>query len=309
MAPVPPYLPDIPELRDQLAAYYDALSAIDTQIGECLQWLEKHGLNENTVVILLADHGRGLPREKRWCYDAGLHLPLIIRWPGQMEAGSVSDELVAWVDIAPTILSLAGIQKPEQYHGQVFLGKKRAPERNTIFAGRDRMDGVFDKQRVARDRRFHYIRNDAWWLPWAQEQWYMEQQPIMPIMRSMHAEGLLSGHEAIFFQPQKPVEELYDAWEDPCMLHNLADDPEHKDTLIRLRSELGAFLTQRGDLGDTDERVLIERGVVTDRIEEMERGTRVTDHTEAHFIGPRPVPVTLEEACVFQKSNKRPHNL
>ncbi|MEX0324918.1 MAG: sulfatase [Puniceicoccaceae bacterium] len=305
-APVPPYLPDIPELRNQLATYYDALSAIDAEIGQCLQWLEDSGQKENTVVILLSDHGRGLPREKRWCYDAGLHVPLIVRWPGLVEAGSFNNELVAWVDIAPTILSLAGVPQPGYYQGQVFMGDNKAPEREAVFAGRDRMDAVFDKQRVVRERQFHYIRNDAWWLPWAQEQWYMEQQPVMPVMRSLFAEGGLAGDEAIFFQPHKPVEELYDAQADPDMLHNLADDPAHSDTLLRLRSTLETFLADKGDLGETDERVLIEHGIVTDRIEEMKRGTRVTDRTQTHFIGPRPVPVTLEEARAFQES-PQPH--
>jgi arylsulfatase A-like enzyme len=204
-APVPPYLPDTPELRRQIATYYDALSAIDNQIGQCLQWLEQSGQQENTVVVLLSDHGRGLPREKRWCYDAGLHLPLIIRWPETITPAAVMDELVAWVDIAPTILSLAGVTVPDHYQGQVFLGADKSPDRQYIFAGRDRMDEVFDKQRVARDRNFHYIRNDAHWLPWAQKQWYMEQQPIMPVMRRLNAAGKLSGNEAVFFQPKSPA--------------------------------------------------------------------------------------------------------
>ena len=128
-APVPPYLPDTPELRRQVATYHDAMSAIDYQIGECLRWLDETGQSDNTIVILLSDHGRGLPREKRWCYDAGLHLPLLIRWPDTIQPGSVEDELVAWVDIAPTILSLAGVAVPDHYQGQVFLGGGRAGER------------------------------------------------------------------------------------------------------------------------------------------------------------------------------------
>ena len=128
-APVPPYLPDTPELRRQVATYHDAMSAIDYQIGECLRWLDETGQSDNTIVILLSDHGRGLPREKRWCYDAGLHLPLLIRWPDTIQPGSVEDKLVAWVDIAPTILSLAGVAVPDHYQGQVFLGGGRAGER------------------------------------------------------------------------------------------------------------------------------------------------------------------------------------
>jgi uncharacterized sulfatase len=296
-APVPPFLPDTPELRRQVATYYDAVSAIDHQIGRRLQWLDDHGLRDNTVVILLSDHGRGLPREKRWCYDAGVHLPLIVRWPGAIDPGSVVGELVAWVDIAPTILSLAGVPVPEQYQGRVFLGDKRAPEPEAVFFGRDRMDEVFDKVRGARDRDFHYIRNDAPGLPWAQRQWYMEQQPVMPVARRLHAAGALGGAAAAFFAPRKPAEELYHPASDPHCLRNLAGDPAHAHDLRRLRAALEAHLDELGDLGDTDERVLIERGVVTDRLQEYrERQPREPVLPPRQVLGPDPVPMTLEEA-------------
>ena len=297
MAPVPPYLPDTPELRRQLATYYDAVSAIDHQIGERLRWLDENGMLDNTVVILLSDHGRGLPREKRWCYDAGIHLPLIIRWPGRLAAGAVADQLVAWVDIAPTILSLAGVPVPEHYQGQVFLGENKAPERRYVFAGRDRMDEVFDKQRCARDRRFHYIRNDAPGLPWAQRQWYMEQQPVMPVARKLHAEGKLSGDEAVFFAKDKPVEELYDAEADPHGLHNLADDPAHAEDLARMRGAVEGILARHGDMGATDESVWIEKGVLTDRLQEYrDRVPREPILPPEQQIGPDPLPTTLEDA-------------
>ena len=295
-APVPPYFPDTPQMRRQVATYYDALSAIDYQAGECLQWLEESGESGNTVVIFLSDHGRGLPREKRWCYDAGLHLPLLIRWPGQIHPGSVVEELVAWVDIAPTLLALAGVPVPNHYQGQVFLGEDRAPERDYVFAGRDRMDEIFDKVRVARDRNFHYIRNDAPWLPWAQKQWYMEQQPVMPVMRKLHAEGKLSGDEAVFFQPVKPDEELYDAEADPHQLRNLVHSPRYAGILQRMRAALENHLSTVGDLGNTDERKLIARGIVTDRLAEYQERLTKDELPRGQIIGPRPIPTTLEEA-------------
>jgi N-sulfoglucosamine sulfohydrolase len=292
--PVPPYFPDIPELREQLRAYYDAFTAIDNRIGRRLRWLDRHGLRDNTIVIFLSDHGRGLPREKRWCYGAGLHLPLIIRWPGRLAPGGVRDELVAWVDIAPTLLSLAGARVPEHYQGQAFLGDAQAPPREYVFAGRDRMDEVFDKVRVVRDRKFHYIRNDAPGLPWAQCQSYMENQPAVPVMRALHAEGRLHGDAALFFQPAKPAEELYDAEDDPHMLRNLAGDPAHAATLARLRAALDAHLRRFGDLGDTDELELVRRGLVADRIDEYR--ARPCSLPPEQRIGPAPVPITLEEA-------------
>jgi hypothetical protein len=145
LAPVPPYLPDCPELRAQLVAYYDAVTYIDEEIRKRLAWLDTHGLRDNTLVIFLSDHGRGLPREKRWCYDAGIHLPLIVRWPGKIQPGSTEDALVAWVDIAPTILAAAGVPVPSHMQGQIFLGADRAEPREFVYAGRDRMDAVYDK--------------------------------------------------------------------------------------------------------------------------------------------------------------------
>ncbi len=292
-APVPPYFPDTPEMHEQLVKYYDSLTAIDYHIGQRLKWLDEQGLRENTIVIFLSDHGRGLPREKRWCYDAGLHLPLIIRWPGQLQPGTVSDDLVGWVDIAPTLCALAGAPIPEHYQGQVFLGDEKASPRDYVFAGRDRMDAVFDKVRACRDKRWHYIRNDAPELPYAQRQSYMEQQSIMPVMRQMHAQGKLAGDEAVFFQPGKPAEELYDAVNDPAMLNNLADDPAHAETLQRMRSALEQHLSEVGDLGETTEEVLIEQGIVTDRMPEYRQ--RYGHLPKHHTIGPDPYPMTLRD--------------
>ncbi len=298
-APVPPYFRDTPQMREQLVKYYDSLSAIDHLIGLRLRWLEEQGLLENTVVIFLSDHGRGLPREKRWCYEAGLHMPLIVRWPGHLTPGSVSDDLVGWVDIAPTMLAISGAEIPDHYQGQVFLGKDKSSPREYVFAGRDRMDEVFDRVRVARDKRWHYIRNDFPGLPWAQRQAYMEQQSIMPVMREMNAKGELQGREACFFQNRKPSEELYDAVNDPGMVNNLAVDSEHRETVIRLSDALDNLHQQYGDLGETTEETLIEQGLVANRLEEYtERLQPLPKHLQ---IGPEPIPVTMDEAVEYSR--------
>jgi N-sulfoglucosamine sulfohydrolase len=314
-APVPAYLPDTPAMRQQLVKYYDSLTTIDKLIGTRLQWLEEQGLARNTLVIFLSDHGRGLPREKRWCYGAGLHVPLIIRWPEDSTHGRVCDDLISWVDIAPTILSAAGVDIPDHYQGQAFLGEHKAPHRQYVFAGRDRMDEVFDRVRVARDRRWHYIRNDFPGLPWAQRQSYMEQQPIMPVMREMHAQGDLHGPEASFFQRTKPAHELYDALNDPAMLHNLAQDPRHRDVIVRLSGALDAFRADYGDLGETTEETLVHQGLVADRLTARE-GSYTSRETAGYRerlaslppqqqIGPNPVPVTLREATEFARAGNR----
>lgn len=289
-APVPGYIPDLPEARQMIAAYHDSLTQLDHEAGDVLRWIDQNDLRDNTLVILTADHGRGLLREKRWCYDAGVHLPLIMRWPGQIEPGRINDELVAWVDMAPTFCSLAGAPIPPEYQGQIMLGPDKAPPRQYVYGGRDRMDESYDRTRFARDEQFHYIRNFYPEIPWAQRLSYMEQQSVLQRMRPMFAAGELTGPAAAFMQPTKPPEELYDAQADPEMLNNLADDPAHASQLSRLRAELDRFLDEVQDIAVKSERQLIEEDVLTDRLDEYHQ--RVQPLPEAQRLGP---PTTLVE--------------
>lgn len=292
-APVPAYLPDVPEVRQAVAAYHDALSMQDADVGRILDALDASGQADNTLVVYLADHGRGLPREKRWCYDAGVRVPLILRWPGVIEPGSVCEDLVSWVDIAPTLLSLAGVAIPQHYQGQVILGPRKAPPREYVFTGRDRMGEAYDRVRVARDRRWHYIRNDFPQLPYAARTEYQEVMPAMQVMREMRATGTLTGPAALWMSDTKPAEELYDAENDPEMIRNLADAPEHRETLRRLRQTLEAFLERVGDLGDVPESELIRRGLVQDRRAEFR--ARIAPLPERYRIGPKITVLEMEE--------------
>ncbi len=291
---VPAYLPDTPEVRADIARFYDALTLMDGQVGQVLDALEASPYRDNTVVIYLTDHGRGLIREKRWCYDAGVHLSLLIRWPNGIEAGSVSDELVSWVDVGPTILSLAGVDVPGDYQGQVFLGPARAGERACVFFGRDRMDEAFDRTRGARDRRWHYIRNDFPQLPWMQRNRYMEIQLTTQVAREMNARGELADSAAQFFADRKPPEELYDAQADPDMVRNLIDEPACAEHAQRLRAALVENIERFGDMGEFSERQLIERGVVVNRLDDEYR-SRIGPLAEHLRIGPYPQPVLERE--------------
>ncbi|MEQ7010625.1 sulfatase [Actinopolymorpha sp. B17G11] len=267
--PVPPYLPDTPVVRGDIARHADNIAELDRQVGEILDALDTSGVADNTVVVFLSDHGRGLPREKRWPYSAGIHMPLLISWPGVLEPGSSSDRLVSWVDVAPTFLSIAGAPIPADYDGQAFLGAAEAPPRDYVFAARDRMDEAFDRVRVIRDRQFHYVRNFYPQIPYCQRNQYMENMPTMQELRRLNAAGSLSGTAAVFMPPGKPAEELYDLRTDPECVHNLADDSHHTDVRDRMAAELDRFLAEIDDLGAYPERELVAKGVVTDRIEEF----------------------------------------
>ena len=248
-ATLPPYYPDTPVIRERWAHYYDLITVMDRQAGAILDELEKDGFADNTVVFYFSDHGVGLPRAKRWLYDSGTHVPFIVRWPGRAEPRSVSSRLVSFVDFAPTVLSIAGAPIPGHMQGRAFLGDAAATPRQYVFGARDRMDERYDLIRAVRDDRFRYIRNYEPYRPYAQYLAYPEGWPVMQDMRRAERAGELEGPETLFFRPTKPLEELYDVTADPHELENLAESPDHRAVLDRLRETLDAWLAETKDLG------------------------------------------------------------
>jgi len=260
-AALPPYYPDTLPVREDWAQYYDTMTLMDSQAGEILEQLEEDGLADDTIVWFWGDHGRGLPRAKRWIYDSGIHVPLIISVPEKyrrltmpdnpeaVQPGSVNADLVSFIDFAPTMLSLAGVKVPEYMQGRAFLGGQRAASREYVFGIRDRMDGTYDMIRAVRDKRFKYIRNYMPHITYAQYIDYMEMMPTMQEMRRLHAEGELTGPQTLYFRETKPVEELYDTQTDPHEVNNLADDPQYKDVLERMRAVHEEWMRRTGDVG------------------------------------------------------------
>ena len=291
---VPPYLPDTPAVRRDIARHADNVTHLDQQVGEILDALDKSGQRENTIVVFMVDHGRGLPREKRWCYTAGLQLPFLVRWPARVEPGTVDHRLISWVDIAPTLCSLTGTPIPDRFDGTAFLGEATGEERSVCFAGRDRMDEAFDRTRCARNHTHHYLRNFYPELPWAQRIRYMEHMPTMKELRRLHAAGELTGDAAAFMAETKPPEELYDVNADPHCVRNLADDPAHAAAKAELSSAMDAWLGAIGDLGAVPERELIARGLVADRLNDYQ--SRVAPLPPEHRLGPERTPVEMHEA-------------
>jgi uncharacterized sulfatase len=260
-AKLPPYYPDTPVVRRDWAQYYDVVTLTDKEVGDILNQLESDGLADDTIVWFWGDHGRGLPRAKRWIYDSGIHVPLIIRIPAKqrkfagpdkpntLKPGTVNDDLIAFVDFAPTMLSLVGVKIPQHIQGRAFLGSQKAEPRQYVFAARDRMDEAYDVIRAVRDKRYKYIRNFAWHVTRGQDIEYMNEMPTMQEMRRLHAAGKLDGPQMQYFEPTKPVEELYDTKTDPHEIKNLAGDPKYQDILERMRCDLAAWMKQTGDIG------------------------------------------------------------
>ncbi len=266
---VPPYLPDTRTTRASLVRYYQHLEAQDAEIGRCLDALEQSGQADRTVVIYLTDHGRGLVREKRWCYDAGVHLPLLVRGPDSIATpGSIRDDPISWVDLAPTFHALAAIDIPDRYDGRVFLGEHIQPEPPLVFFGRDRMDEAHDRVRGAAGRRYHYLLNERPDIPYAQRNRYMETSPVTQQVRNLYAAGELSYPRDLWMAPTKPREELYDKVADPYCVHNLADRPDHAAILTHLRDGTRGWLDRIDDKGRTPERTLVDQGLLRNQIPE-----------------------------------------
>lgn len=253
----PPYHPDTPIVRRGWANYYERIAMLDDWVAERLRELEDAGLAENTIVFFWSDHGAGLPRCKRWLYDSGLHVPLIVfvpeKWGGHVQwaPGSVVDELVSSVDFAPQVLQFAGAARPDYLQGRAFLVSQSAlsPQRKYVFAGRDRMDERYDMVRMVRGKRFKYIRNFDSDKPYAQYMNTAEKSPIMAEIHRLAKENALPPGAEWGAVTRKPVEELYDTVEDPQEINNLAAKPEFRDTLERLRHELERWMRDSRDLG------------------------------------------------------------
>jgi arylsulfatase A-like enzyme len=251
---LPPFYPDTPVVRKDWARYLDLITVMDKQAAGVLRELKEDGLEEDTIVFFYSDHGVGLPRGKRWIYDTGLHVPLIIRFPKKYQdgapgkPGTTTDRLVSFIDFGPTALSLAGIKPKAHIQGKPFLGRYEAPPREAIYGIRDRMDERPDFTRCVRTKKFKYIRNYMWYLPWAQTINYMEQMPTMKELRRLKVAGKLKGPPALWMRDQKPFEELYDTEKDPYEINNLVDSPIHQAVLKRLRQMHIEWARQTKDL-------------------------------------------------------------
>lgn len=253
---IPPYHPDTPEVRHDWAQYYDRITQMDAQAGRLVEELEHAGLADQTIIFFYSDHGSGMPRHKRWLYDDGLHVPFLVYFPEKFRhlapkeyrPGGMSECMISFVDLAPTLLSLVGLQPPQWMQGQAFLGPYTAPTRKYLFGFRGRMDERYDMSRAVRNERYLYIRNLMPHRLYGEYVSYMFQTPTTQVWRRLFDQGKLTPVQAAFWQP-KPAEELYDLQADPHCIHNLAEDPNHCAILDELRQALRQHILEVRDLG------------------------------------------------------------
>jgi arylsulfatase A-like enzyme len=256
---LPPYYPDDEVLRQDWATYLNSVLYLDQEVKKIVERLEAEGLTENSAIFLFTDHGISHLRGKQFLYDEGIKVPLIIRWPAWLPAGERRSELVSHIDIAATSLFLAGIPVPSAIQGQSFFGKDYIP-REHIYAARDRCDETVDLIRGVRTQQYKYIRNLLPDRSHAQPNQYKDGKPFIAHMRELYAGGNLKAETAVYFQPTRPVEELYDLVNDPWEMNNLAADPQHSELLAEMRAKLWQTSVQTGDLGYIPEPLLEELG-------------------------------------------------
>jgi arylsulfatase A-like enzyme len=256
---LPPYYPDTPVVRRDVARVYSNIEAMDRQAAQLVAEVERSGLGDRTIVIFFSDNGGPLPRGKREVLDSGLRVPFLVRFPGRAHAGAVVEDLVSFVDVPATILSLAGVPVPAHLQGRPFWGAQKRPARDHVFAARDRMDEWTDAVRAVRDRRFKYVRNYRPDLPEYQDIAYRRQMPLMQELLRLRDERRLDAAQARWFRPTKADEELYDTEADPHEIRDVAADPSFGPQLERLRAALDGWLRETGDRPGRPERELREQ--------------------------------------------------
>jgi arylsulfatase A-like enzyme len=245
-------------VRRDWAAYLDAETEFDRKMGLVLARLEQDGLADNTVVVHFGDNGASMARAKQFCYEEGFHVPLIIRWPKGIPApahfkpGTTDDRLIDGIDLAPTMLAIAGAPIPPKMQGRAFLGDHAGPPREYVFGTRDRCDETPMRLRSVRDARYRYIRNFHPEVPFLAANHYKETQyPVWDLLKTLHAEGKLTPPQEFLCQPRMPEEQLYDLTLDPHQIRNLAssDDPRTHGELVRLRAVLDRWIEEIDDQG------------------------------------------------------------
>ena len=290
--PVPPYLPDTEIGRQDVRRMYSNVKMMDHQVGELLKELEASNLLDSTIIFWYTDHGGPLPRQKRLLYDSGLKVPMIIRFPHKQLAGQRDDQMISFIDLGPSVLSLVGLTPPK-VDGKAFLGPHKVPKRNYIYAAADRFDAQYDTNRAVRDKRYKYIKYYQPDKPMLLPVKYREQMPIMQELNKLAAEGKLTLEQAQWYRTTKPTEELFDTEKDPHEVNNLAEDAAYAEKLTELRKKCEAWTKSFEDTGLIPEKELVEKlrpegedlKVATPKVVAADGVVSLSCKTEAATIG------------------------
>ncbi len=262
---IAPYHPATPEMKHDWAQFYDKVEDMDTWIGDKLKELDDWGLAENTIVFYYGDHGGILARSKRYVYETGTRVPFIIRIPEKYKylfpaekINSKVDRLISFVDLVPTLLSIVGIEIPDYLQGSAFLGKQKTADPEYVYMFRGRMDERYDMCRAVRDKEYRYIRNYMPYRIYGQHINYLWRAPSIGSWEQAYLNGECNKTQSVFWE-SKPVEELYDTENDPWEINNLAENPDYKKVLERMRAANKNWVTKIKDTGFIPEADRVER--------------------------------------------------
>ncbi len=246
---LPPYYPDHPLVKRDWANGLESAQVVDRKMGKILDRLEQEGIADNTLIFIIGDNGRCMPRGKQFLYDGGIQVPILARWPGKIKAGTVSDNLVMTIDISATILEAAGIDPGYELHGKSLLGNK-TDNRDYVFAARDKMDDTYDAMRAVRSAEYKLIHNLMPERAYCQYSRYKEARyPVLALLNVMNLKGELTPEQAAFMAPSKPEFELFDLTRDPHEMNNLAMDPAFAEIRDELLAGLNAWRKEINDQG------------------------------------------------------------
>lgn len=248
--PVPPYYPDVAEVREEVAHHYDCLLKTDEQVGEVIAALKRDGYYDNTLIFMFSDHGYKLHRHKQFLYEGGIHMPCVVAGYG-IEAGKVRDDLVSGIDVSAASLAAAGIEIPQSMEGRDFLAEDHQ-QRDYVISARDRCDYTIEKIRAVVTPRFKYLRNYLTDRPYMQPS-YKDGWAVSKKFRAMMAAGEMNETQLIFFSEGRMPEEFYDLENDPHEIHNLADDPKFAAELKKHRQILANWINETDDKGQPPE--------------------------------------------------------
>lgn len=246
---LPPHYTDTPIIREDWAKYLDQMEYMDNEVGLLLADLEAKGMKENTIIIFIGDNGRCNVRGKGYLYEPGLHLPLIVNWPAGLTGGKKDARLVASVDVAATILDVAGVEIPEYMTARSIIKEDKEP-REYVYSARDLWDEILEQSRAITTHDFRYIKNNITDQPHDAHQAYLEfYRPAVHIMRGLNENGELTDLQAKFFAASKETEELFDIVNDPFEINNLINNPEYKDVANKMRGYYENWNAENHDFG------------------------------------------------------------
>ena len=302
---LPAYLPDTPACRQALAQQYDHIAHNDRIVGKLIEQLQADGLAEETAIFIWSDHGEGLPRRKSWAYFAGSHVPLIINAPGL--APGIEKGVASLIDLGPTVLSMLGMDVPLHMQGRPLLDTSLhpCPNREVVFAHRDRIGESYDRIRSAFDQRFTYVRNSFPHHGRGPLQAYRHRHPIFRELYRLERLGRLSADQRWLFAQSRPVEELYDRENDPDELRNLAADTDYQEVLLKLRAAVTNWEQELGWNAEMDEAQMVRSWYPDNK--QPETATPIaaaispahdgTDHIEGDLIeAPCPLRLIIQSA-------------